>query len=132
MFRRVIYQFTACRSTPHKFFQRWPKNGRHSKGHSDFSKCPLVFLHAKRKVAHTPNMGVCWAVANIKIKGVLKMGDLTFIERLRAENEELKAKMEAEKAKYNTAVTRKACGIVGAVCFVLGFLAKAMVFKWSL
>jgi len=42
--------------------------------------------------------------------------------------EELSAKYEAEKAKYDTKVTRKVCIIVGTVGFVLGFLAKAVVF----
>lgn len=42
--------------------------------------------------------------------------------------EELSVKYEAEKAEYNTKVTRKACLIVGIVGFVLGFLAKAIVF----
>lgn len=42
--------------------------------------------------------------------------------------ENLSAKYEAEHSKYNTRITRKACLIVGAVCFVAGFLAKALVF----
>ena len=42
--------------------------------------------------------------------------------------ENLSAKYESEKEKYNTRITRKACLVVGAVCFVAGFLAKALVF----
>ena len=41
---------------------------------------------------------------------------------------ELRSKYNAEQAKYDTKVTRKACLIVGAICFVLGFLTKAMIF----
>lgn len=50
------------------------------------------------------------------------------IDELQQELANLRSKYNAEHAKYNTAVTRKACLIVGAVCFVLGFLVKAMVF----
>lgn len=50
------------------------------------------------------------------------------IDELQVELAELRSKYNAEKGKYDTAVTRKACLIVGAVCFVLGFIAKAMVF----
>ena len=42
--------------------------------------------------------------------------------------ENLTAKYESERARYNTRITRKACLIVGITSFVLGFLAKAMVF----
>jgi hypothetical protein len=33
---------------------------------------------------------------------------------------ELSAKYEAEKSKYDNKVTRKACLIVGIICFVAG------------
>lgn len=51
------------------------------------------------------------------------MGEITFIERLKAENDELKAKIEAQKSKYDTAVTRKACLFVGIVCLIVGLVA---------
>ena len=44
------------------------------------------------------------------------------------EYEKLQKKSEEESAKYNTRLTRKACLVVGIVCFVAGFLAKALVF----
>lgn len=42
--------------------------------------------------------------------------------------EELRAKYIAEKEKYDTRVTRKACLAIGVFSFVLGFLVKAMIF----
>ena len=46
----------------------------------------------------------------------------------KAAYEELTTKYKEERAKYNTRVTRKACLFVGSVCFVAGFLVKALVF----
>lgn len=50
------------------------------------------------------------------------------IDELQVELAELRAKYNAEKGKYDTKVTRKACLIVGGICFILGFMVKAMVF----
>lgn len=50
------------------------------------------------------------------------------IDELQVELAELRAKYNSEKDKYDTKVTRKACLIVGGICFVLGFLIKAMIF----
>ena len=50
------------------------------------------------------------------------------IDEMQQELAELRSKYNAEKGKYDTAVTRKACLIIGSVCFVLGFIVKAMVF----
>lgn len=41
---------------------------------------------------------------------------------------DLEQELAELKAKYDTRITRKACLVVGVVCFVLGFLAKAMIF----
>lgn len=49
------------------------------------------------------------------------------IDELQQELVELRSKYNAEKEKYNTKVTRKACSLVGGICFILGFLAKAMI-----
>ena len=50
------------------------------------------------------------------------------IDELQEELAELRSKYNAEQAKYDTRSTRKACLIVGAICFVAGFLTKAMIF----
>ena len=50
------------------------------------------------------------------------------IDELQQELVELRSKYNAEHAKYDTKVTRKACLIVGGICFILGFIVKAMIF----
>ena len=50
------------------------------------------------------------------------------IDELQVELAELRSKYNAENAKYDTKVTRKACLIVGGICFILGFIVKAMIF----
>ena len=50
------------------------------------------------------------------------------LQQVQEELVELRSKYNAEQAKYDTHSTRKACVVVGAVCFVLGFLVKAMLF----
>lgn len=50
------------------------------------------------------------------------------IDELNEELAEMRAKYNAEHAKYDTKVTRKACLIVGGICFILGFVVKAMIF----
>lgn len=44
------------------------------------------------------------------------------------ELEELRSKYIAEREKYSTRVTRKACLAIGVFSFVVGFLVKAMIF----
>lgn len=55
-------------------------------------------------------------------KGSTKMFDY------KAKYEELQAQYDEESAKYNTRLTREACLVIGGISFVLGFLAKAMIF----
>ena len=50
------------------------------------------------------------------------------IDELYQELADLRSKYNAEHAKYDTKVTRKACLIVGGICFILGFVVKAMIF----
>ena len=50
------------------------------------------------------------------------------IDELQQELAEIRSKYNAEKEKYDTKVTRKACLIVGGICFILGFVVKAVFF----
>ena len=50
------------------------------------------------------------------------------LQQVQEELVELRSKYNAEQAKYDTHSTRKAVLIVGGICFILGFVVKAMVF----
>ena len=50
------------------------------------------------------------------------------IDEMQVELVKVRAQYNAEHAKYDTKVTRKACLIVGGICFILGFIVKAMIF----
>ena len=50
------------------------------------------------------------------------------IDEMQVELAELRSKYNAEQAKYDTKITRKACLIVGGICFILGFVVKAVLF----